>query len=97
MPERAFFMWILRESSVEARAHLRLWAHVGGRLAVLYLVPTIIQLSSAIGYLLPVYAALVFIRKKAAAKAAKAALPARAGEPGRPPLALPEPRPTAAE
>lgn len=68
-------------------------------LGVLYLVPTLIQLSSAVGYLLPAYVTILFIGKKAAR--AKGALPHRPAGPAAPPRALsassPEPGPTAAE
>lgn len=99
--QRGMYEWLLRNQRDRSVV-------VFYSLAVLYLVPTIIQLSAAIGYLLPVYAALVFIKKRAAARSAKAALPAPR-EPGptaaRRALAkagerapeLPEPGPAAAE
>ena len=65
-------------------------------LAVLYLVPTLIQLSAALGYLVPVYVALLFIRKRLA-KAPKPALPPRPTEPSQPALPLSATGPTAAE
>lgn len=63
-------------------------------LGVLYLVPTMIQLSAAIGYLLPVYAALLFIGKKP--RGAKA-LAAPGGRAERPAGSLAEAGPAAAE
>ena len=86
--QRGLYEWLLRnqrDKSVVAFYSL----------AVLYLVPTLIQLSAAVGYLLPVYVAVLFIRKKAPlAKVAKTGRPA---DLSRPPLALPEPGPAAAE
>lgn len=86
--QRGMYEWLLRHQKDKNVV-------VFYSLAVLYLVPTIIQLSAALGYLAPVYAALLFIKKRAA----RSGLPGRPGGAARPGLALPapEPGPAAAE
>jgi hypothetical protein len=86
--QRGLYEWLLRSQKDKGVV-------VFYSLAVLYLVPTLIQLSAAISYLLPVYVALVFIGKKV--KVVKSAARGKPPVLPRPALPAAEPGPAAAE